>query len=124
MTKSRDTADSINRIDSSAADATAITIDANENVGIGTSPAQNLHIVDSGGTRAVIELQTGSTNQGFVQYVDSGQRVSIGLSAADDSAGANGGSIFTVDSQGRCGIGDVAQKTSYIFIAMRVKRVF
>lgn len=37
MTKSRDTADSINRIDSSAADATAITIDANENVGIGTS---------------------------------------------------------------------------------------
>ena len=32
MTKSRDTADSINRIDSSAADATAITIDANENV--------------------------------------------------------------------------------------------
>ena len=37
MTKSRDTADSINRIDSSAADATAITIDANENVGIGTT---------------------------------------------------------------------------------------
>ena len=32
MTKSRDTADSINRIDSSAADATAITIDASENV--------------------------------------------------------------------------------------------
>ena len=32
MTKSRDTADSINRIDSSAADATAITIDSSENV--------------------------------------------------------------------------------------------
>ena len=37
MTKSRDTADSINRIDSSAADATAITIDSSENVGIGTT---------------------------------------------------------------------------------------
>lgn len=38
MTKSRDTADSINRIDSSAADATAITIDSSENVGIGVTP--------------------------------------------------------------------------------------
>lgn len=37
MTKSRDTADSINRIDSSAADATAITIDASENVLVGTT---------------------------------------------------------------------------------------
>ena len=47
MTKSRDTADSINRIDSSAADATAITIDANENVGIGTSsPSGKLHVKD------------------------------------------------------------------------------
>ena len=37
MTKSRDIADSINRIDSSAADATAMTIDANENIGIGST---------------------------------------------------------------------------------------
>ncbi len=35
MTKSRDTADSINRIDSSAADATAITVDSSENVLVG-----------------------------------------------------------------------------------------
>ena len=35
MTKSRDIADSINRIDSSAADATAMTIDSSENVLVG-----------------------------------------------------------------------------------------
>jgi len=37
MSRSRDTADQINIIDSSAADATAITIDSSENVGIGTT---------------------------------------------------------------------------------------
>ena len=41
MTKSRDTADSINRIDSSAANATAITIDANENVLVGKTSTSN-----------------------------------------------------------------------------------
>ena len=35
MTRPRDIADSINRINSSAADATAVTIDSSENVGIG-----------------------------------------------------------------------------------------
>jgi hypothetical protein len=37
MSRSRDTADQINRVDSSAANSTAITIDSSENVGIGTS---------------------------------------------------------------------------------------
>jgi hypothetical protein len=37
MSRARDTADQINRINSSAADATAITVDSSENVGIGTS---------------------------------------------------------------------------------------
>ena len=37
MTRARDAADQINRVNSSAADATAITVDASENVGIGTS---------------------------------------------------------------------------------------
>ena len=45
MTRPRDIADSINRINSSAADATAITIDSSENVGIGTtSPSGKLHV--------------------------------------------------------------------------------
>jgi hypothetical protein len=37
MSRSRDTADQINRVDSSAANATAITIDASENVLVGTT---------------------------------------------------------------------------------------
>ena len=35
MSRSRDAADQINRVNSSAADATAITIDSSENVGVG-----------------------------------------------------------------------------------------
>mgnify|MGYP003343173650 CR=1 FL=1 len=46
MTRPRDIADSINRINSSAADATAVTIDSSERVGIGTSsPAAELDVV-------------------------------------------------------------------------------
>jgi len=37
MSRARDTANQINRVNSSAADATAITVDSSENVGIGTS---------------------------------------------------------------------------------------
>ena len=45
MTRPRDIADSINRINSSAADATAVTIDSSENVGIGTTaPSGKLHV--------------------------------------------------------------------------------
>ena len=42
MSRSRDTADQINRVNSSAANATAITISALENVGIGTSSPDNV----------------------------------------------------------------------------------
>ena len=74
MTKSRDTADSINRIDSSAADATAITIDANENVGIGTTsptgtPTTTLHI--NGTTNAGIHITdsaSGATDSDGVYF--------------------------------------------------------
>ena len=45
MTRPRDIADSINRVNSSAADATAVTIDSSERVGIGeTSPTVPLEV--------------------------------------------------------------------------------
>ena len=48
MTRARDAADQINRVNSSAANATAITIDANENVGIGTSsPSAPLQVTQT-----------------------------------------------------------------------------
>jgi len=39
MSRARDTADQINRVNSSAADATAITVDSSETVGIGVTPS-------------------------------------------------------------------------------------
>lgn len=55
MTRPRDIADSINRINSSAADATAMTIDSSENVGIGqSSPSTTLSV--RGGSANGIEL--------------------------------------------------------------------
>ena len=48
MSRARDTANQINRVNSSAADATAITVDSSENVGIGTSsPEADLQIATS-----------------------------------------------------------------------------
>ena len=64
MTRPRDIADSINRINSSAADATAITIDSSEHVGVGTtSPiGDGIHVkVPDGGTGLVLSGTTTST---------------------------------------------------------------
>ena len=47
MTRPRDIADSINRINSSAADATAMTIDSDEKVGIGTTSPDTLLNLES-----------------------------------------------------------------------------
>ena len=63
MTRARDAADQINRVNSSAADATAITIDSSENVGIGTtSPTRDLHI---NGTAASAKAFTRYTHDGL-----------------------------------------------------------
>jgi len=73
MTRPRDIANSINRINSSAADATAVTIDSSEQVGIGTtSPAEMLHvfhasaninaIIESGDANAYLAFKDNSTS--------------------------------------------------------------
>ena len=55
MSKSRDAADQINRVNSSAANATAITINASENVGIGTSsPSTTLQVTGNSSSRNTI----------------------------------------------------------------------
>jgi len=71
MSRARDTADQINRINSSAADATAITVDSSENVGIGTDSSYPL-TVQSGtaGSNHAIALRNSSNNfsrLGFLQ---------------------------------------------------------
>ena len=64
MTKSRDIADSINRIDSSAADATAMTIDANENVGIGTGSPNGTLTIRNGNANTEQLILGNSLNTG------------------------------------------------------------
>jgi len=62
MTRPRDIADSINRINSSAADATAVTIDSSEQVGIGTtSPVRQLHVNAASGSNAYLHLTNATT---------------------------------------------------------------
>jgi len=84
MSKSRDAADQINRVNSSAANATAITIDANENVGIGVVPSTKLHVKN--GTNQNFNVfgpsvfsngvTIASTTDGFTGYVEMEQRAS------------------------------------------------
>jgi hypothetical protein len=72
MSRARDTADQINRVNSSAADATAITVDSSENVGIGTSSpvtfGANTHGLTLNGTASgqSITFQQGGENKGFI----------------------------------------------------------
>ena len=106
MTKSRDTADSINRIDSSAADATAITIDSSENVGIGTSSPVSfakLHLSSTGTTGLYADGSQTSDANIFDMVVrngtDSVTAISSKRTGANDAAAllfstqATGGSI-------------------------------
>ena len=79
MTRPRDIADSINRVNSSAADATAITIDANENVGINnTAPVEKLGI---------------SGNMRFINPNDNTSRITA-LPSGTYNVGNSGGSAI------------------------------
>ncbi len=77
MTRPRDIADSINRINSSAADATAVTINSSENVGIGTATVSEvLHLHRASGTVAekfTDDTSGTGTGDGFEIGKDSNQ---------------------------------------------------
>ena len=62
MSRARDTADQINRVNSSAADATAITVDSSENVLVGKTSANNTDV----GTTIYSTLGFSSTRSGGV----------------------------------------------------------
>jgi len=68
MSRARDTADQINRINSSAADATAITVTSSENVGIGTS---------SPATDGKLTIHGTDTDSGILLSRSSGNDVAI-----------------------------------------------
>ena len=118
MSRARDTADQINRVNSSAADATAITVDSSENVGIGTSSPSSYYstdlvvtVPDEGG----ITLVNDTTHTSYLMFAD-------GTSGADRYRGqlsydhnvnemafaTNGNERMRIDSSGNVLIGDSA----------------
>jgi hypothetical protein len=92
MSRARDTADQINRINSSAADATAITVDSSENVGIGTSSIDGTLHLDSGTSTDLI-IEKDNAGSGTLRFHNDGSQVSyIELDASEDMVyyGASG----------------------------------
>ena len=84
----------------SSADATAITIDSSENVGIGTgSPSQKLHVA-GGNPVAVIESTTSSG--AFVKFenTSSSNTNRIGYAVHDFVVDTDGSEKFRIDSSG------------------------
>jgi len=86
MTRPRDIADGINRIDTSAADATAITIDSSEKVGIGTTLGEN---IASSANKLAVRSDTGSTHYNILniwehENTTSGIEQRIGWAFGDD----------------------------------------
>ena len=90
------------------ATSTAITIDASENVGIGTSsPTSPLHITGSGHT--ALTITGGASSDAQIRFGDSAN-TTIGMINYDNSANAlkfvvNGSTAARIDSSGNVGIG-------------------
>jgi len=79
MTRARDTADQINRINSSAADATAITVDSSENVAI----TGNLSV--DGGTNTYIDLDKDDAGIAQIRFYNEGSFKFAGWLESDEN---------------------------------------
>ena len=121
MSKSRDAADQINRVNSSAANATAITIDANENVGIGTTAPNraltlengDIQIHDSGTSGdPLLNFSVGNTQasptQSWSMRIDNSDGDKFQLMDVTDAR-----IVLTADGSGNVGIGTSSPSTSY-----------
>tara|TARA_B110000858_G_scaffold99536_1_gene114437 strand:- start:64 stop:858 length:795 start_codon:yes stop_codon:yes gene_type:complete len=102
MSRARDTADQINRVNSSAADATAITVDSSENVGIGVVPKtwnvydQALQIGDGA---AIWTYQNAEAHYSVNSYYNSGNKY-IGTGTALQYQQAGGSHSFKTATSG------------------------
>jgi hypothetical protein len=86
------------------ADATAITIDSNENVGIGTSsPSDNLHLAESGATSSFIRFSNSNVSNGWSLGAGTNGRFQLTQNTVADR--------LIVDSSGNVGIGTASPAT-------------
>mgnify|MGYP003144524146 CR=1 FL=1 len=102
MTRPRDIADSINRINSSAADATAVTIDSSENVGIGLTDPDTPLEIQRGSSGNALKLSSSADGASiflaFEQQESGTKHVRGRIRAA--SNGVDGGLIFETGASG------------------------
>jgi len=96
------------------ATSTAITIDASENVGIGTaSPATNLHLETSGNTG--IQIRSGTTSYGNINFNDGATAKGQILYNHDGDymrMYVNGSEAMRIDSSGDVGIGTASPSST------------
>ena len=79
MTRARDAADQINRVNSSAANATAITVDASENVGIGTAaPSFPLSVQSNSSAEGLLILGRSSDDIGEIAFRENDNSTALG----------------------------------------------
>ena len=131
MTRPRDIADSINRINSSAADATAMTIDSSENVGIGTtSPSTSLDVVRAGVQPLRVESSSGT--EVAINMVNTGGNVqlethsgnfnidadAVGIGTTSPTSYANGQKVLVVEDSANpaIAISDTGQARDWYII--------
>lgn len=101
---------------SDSSDATAITIDSSENVGIGTaSPSGGsvggkvLHLVNSGGTASVRVDRSDSSTTGTISLLDANSTYGLfGTGSKPMAFSTNSTERMRIDSAGRLGIGTSA----------------
>ena len=118
MSRARDTADQINRVNSSAADATAITVDSSENVGINTSSPSAPLTVKAPADAEAIHVVGRSDDIGQVKFLEADGTTELGIIDARNSFfnigsianiplkfATNNSERMRITSSGRVGIG-------------------
>lgn len=106
MSRARDTANQINRVNSSAADATAITVDSSEKIGIGTdAPTGKLTVRSGVGGGEALTVSSSSSggnyvthkhySSGDIAYIGAGGGAAVSAGTSNDYAiRANSGSLI------------------------------
>ena len=106
MSRARDTADQINRVNSSAADATAITVTSSEKIGIGTdAPTGKLTVRSGVGGGEALTVSSSSSggnyvthkhySSGDIAYIGAGGGAAVSAGTSNDYAiRANSGSLI------------------------------